>query len=104
MRIYLIALSVTSSVVLAGCSHTETVGDKMIHQSEETIAIGKKWNKGEQEIKEGKELLIKGKDLKEQSELKIHTGEEKVLKGKDFKAESEKTFKKQFPTSNINKK
>ena len=79
------ALLLVLSFGIAGCSHSPTVGEKMVNQGETSKKLGKEWSEGEVEVKEGKRLIKKG-------ETQIHKGEHLIEKGNRKEHRSEKFY------------
>lgn len=98
IRFILPVISV-SSLILANCADTSapTLGDKISSEGNAVADIGKQWQKGEDMIKKGAKLKIKGKK-------EIERGDDLIKEGNQLKKNAEKSYKtkpagKVFPTS-----
>jgi hypothetical protein len=94
-------LILSFTLFVAGCSKQNSVGDKMITQSENTRVLGEKWNDGKQQVLEGQELIAEGNMLKKQGALKISEGTDKYNKGQMLVKSSEDNYKAIFPSSDL---
>lgn len=85
MKLKLTVLAV--SICLAACTHTPSVGEKMLTHSDETRKLSKQWTQGEKNIIESQKLEKRRNQL-------IQSGNKKIVKGKKLTSNGENEVKK----------
>jgi hypothetical protein len=86
MKLKLTVLTV-SILCIAACTHSPSVGEKMLNHSDETRKLSKQWTEGEKNIIDSQKLE------KKQNQL-INSGNKKIAKGKKLTANGENEVKK----------
>ncbi|BCA96579.1 hypothetical protein TUM19329_29400 [Legionella antarctica] len=86
MKLKLALLSV-SIFYIAACTHTPTVGEKMLNRSDETKKLSLQWTKGEKDIIESKQLEKRRNKL-------IYSGNKKIAQGKKLISNGENELSK----------
>lgn len=76
-----IALLSFSIVCMTACTHTPSVGEKMVTHSEETKRLGEQWTKAEESILDSKKLDEKGNTLIKEGDKQITQGRALIDKG-----------------------
>jgi hypothetical protein len=84
-------------LLLTGCSHHPTQGDKMLAESVEAENLGKEWNEGNKLIHKGKKIESKGEADSKKGNAEIRKGKSMIHKGQMMTNQSEKEFENEFP-------
>ncbi len=84
-------------LVISACSHTPSVGEKMMIQGSQTKEIGQSWVEGDELIKKGNKLIHEGEHLTKKGKAQILQGRAMVKKGNKMIKKSEHVFQEKFP-------
>ena len=66
-----LTLLTVSILCIAACTHTPSIGEKMLNRSDEARRLSEQWNKGEKYIVESKKLEKRRKQLSNSGNKKI---------------------------------
>lgn len=66
---------------LIACTHTPSLGEQMVADSESTRQMGKNWNNGEKSVSDAVKLTKKSGKLIKTGNKNINTGNKLVFKG-----------------------
>lgn len=93
-------------VLLPGCSHQPTLGERMMDQGAGTASLGKQWGTGNDNVQKGQKLIEQGNEMIEDAREELRDGEDKILKGKKLieqgkqqMEDSERAYKTRFPST-----
>ena len=70
-----------SLLSLIACTHTPSLGEQMVADSESTRQMGKNWNEGEKSVSDAAKLTKNGGKLIKTGNKNINTGNKLVSKG-----------------------
>jgi len=101
MNLKLTITSLTSLMILTGCSPAEpTFGEKLQMRGDNVHVLGEHWTEGEKMAKSGHDLVASGNQDINESQAKINEGRTKIAKGEslmrqgnNLKAEAEVSYK-----------
>ncbi|MDR3443434.1 MAG: hypothetical protein P4L65_10530 [Legionella sp.] len=86
MKLKFMLLTVSILHVVA-CTHTPSVGEKMLSRSNEARILSEQWTNGENQVNESKKLEQRRNKL-------IHSGNKKIIKGKKLISNGENEINK----------
>jgi hypothetical protein len=87
------AVLTASLLATVACTHTPTLGEKMVAQSESTRQLGEQWNAGEKSVLNAKKQTKNGGALTKQGYKNINKGNKLVSKGQKQVADGELLIK-----------
>ncbi len=93
-KLGLLAVSILTLVMVAGCSKTEPkLGDVIRDQGVELATIGDQWTEGSGLIEEGRDQIDQGQDMISEGERLLETGRDNVKRGEQAKQQAELTYR-----------
>jgi len=87
----LLAIAVLSTTLIA-CSSNPTLADKAAIQGKQFETVAKRWEKGQDLIKDGNKDIKAGEKLVKKGNVKIKSGKSDVARGTSMVEDSERRY------------